>query len=78
MRAARQNAEAQQAKIDAAAAREAGRKERDVAEAVANAIETPAATTIATPAATSGANPDASSAPKPKKKKRTSTRCVCL
>ncbi len=78
VRAAGQNAEAKQAKIDAAAAMETGRKERDVAEAVANAIETPAATTIATTAATSGANPDASSAPKPKNKKRTSTRCVCL
>ncbi len=64
--------------IDAAAAKEAGRKERDADESVANAIETPAATTIATPAASSGANSDASSAPKPKNKKRTSTRCVCL
>ncbi len=65
---------AKQAMIDAAEAREAGRKERDDVEAIA----APAATTIATQAANSGATPDASSAPKPKNKKRTSTRRVCL
>ena len=75
LRVARQNAEAKQAKIDSAAAREAGRKERDdVIEAAAKAI----APSVAIAVASTIATPDASSAPKPKSKKRTSTRYVCL
>jgi hypothetical protein len=66
VRAAMQNAEAKQARINAAAAREAGRKERVTVEAADS-----------TPDATAGAAPDASSAPKPPKK-GTSTRFVCL
>ncbi len=74
VRVAMQNAKAKQAMIDSAAAREAGRKERDDVEAVAKAIAHSAAIAVASTIAT----PDASSAPKPKSKKRTSTRYVCL
>ena len=66
VRAARQNAEANQAKIDAAATREAGRKERDVVEVVAKATATPDAIAVASAVVSSVATSDASSTPKPK------------
>ena len=75
---ARQNAEANQAIIDSAVVREAGRKEHDAIEAVAKAIATPVAIAVAYTVATPVATPDAPSASKPKSKKRTPTRCVCL
>jgi hypothetical protein len=76
VRAARQNAEAKQARIEAAAARKAGRQEREV-----EAVATASATTVASPAATIAdshrvATPVATSAPNRKSRKR--TRWVCL
>jgi hypothetical protein len=75
-RAARQNAEAKQARMEVAAAREAGRQEREV-----EAVATASAIAAASPAATIAdshrvATPVATSAPKLKSSKR--TRCVCL
>ena len=78
VRAARQNAEAKQARIDAAATWEAGRKERDVVEAIAKVIATPDDISVASAIIAPMAAPDTSSAPKPKSKKRNSTRCECL
>jgi hypothetical protein len=76
VRAARQSAEAKQARIEASAAMEAGRQEREV-----EAVATASATTVASLATTIAvshrvATPVATSAPKLKSRKR--TRCVCL
>jgi hypothetical protein len=80
IRAARQSAKAKQARIVVAAARKAGRQEREVeaaatAAAIAVATSAPTFATL-TSAATSAAISVGTSAPKPKTRKR--TRCVCL
>ncbi len=69
---------AKQARICVEATREASRQEHDIVAAApilaSIAAPTPIATVVVTPAAT----PVATTAPRPKRKKRTSTRCMLM